>query len=351
MSLVLGSVTLPRPAVVLAPMAGITDRPFRRLARRFGCHLAWSEMIASRELLRAQGNSRSSHNGARSLRMCDPNDGDGAPFAVQLAGCDPEIMAEAARFNADRGAALIDINMGCPVKKVVGGQGGAALMRDEALAGRIMEAVVNAVDIPVTLKTRLGWGEGDLTAPSLARVAEAAGIALVTIHGRTRESLYGGHADWSAIRAVREATSLPLLANGDVRTLDDARRILRETGADGVMIGRAAQGAPWLPGQIARGLVAEAEGRIPPPGPSLAERLDAIAEHFEGLLELHGLERGLRVSRKHMGWYADSLSGGGPFRQAYMAIGEAESARILLKTFLDRLRTEGEDALPLEKAA
>jgi tRNA-dihydrouridine synthase B len=341
-------------------MAGITDRPFRRLARRFGCHLAWSEMVASRELLRAQDKSLSSRsdargllsrNGARSLSMSDPNDGDGAPFAVQLAGCDPEIMAEAARFNADRGAALIDINMGCPVKKVVGGQGGAALMRDEVLAGRIMEAVVNAVDIPVTLKTRLGWGEGDLTAPSLVRIAEAAGIALVTIHGRTRASLYGGHADWSAIRAVRDATSLPLLANGDVRSLEDARAILRETGADGVMIGRAAQGAPWFPGQIARGLAAEAEGRAAPPGPTLAERLDAIAEHFEGLLELHGLERGIRVSRKHMAWYAENLPGGAAFRQAYMAIGEAESARTLLKTFLDRLRAEGEDALSLEKAA
>ncbi|MCF8480143.1 MAG: tRNA dihydrouridine synthase DusB [Rhodospirillum sp.] len=342
MSLILGSVTLPKPAVVLAPMAGITDRPFRRLARRFGCHLAWSEMVASRELLRARG---------RSLSMCDPDDGDGAPFAVQLAGCDPEIMAEAARFNADRGVALIDINMGCPVKKVVGGQGGAALMRDEALAGRIMEAVVTAVDIPVTLKTRLGWGEGDLTAPSLVRVAEAAGIRLVTIHGRTRASLYAGRADWAAIRAVRDATSLPLLANGDVRSLEEARGILRETGADGVMIGRAALGAPWVPGRIARGLAAEAEGRAPPAAPPLVERLDAIAEHFEGLMDLHGPDRGVRVSRKHMGWYAENLPGGADFRTSYMAAGDVDAARSVLMDYLDRLRMDGEDTPSMEKAA
>jgi tRNA-dihydrouridine synthase B len=308
-------------------MAGVTDRPFRRIARRFGCPLAWSEMVASRELLRARG---------RSLDMSDPDDGDGSPFAVQLAGRDPEIMAEAARFNADRGAALIDINMGCPMKKVVGGGlGGAALMRDEALAGRIMEAVVAAVDIPVTLKTRLGWEEGEVTAPSLARLAESVGIRMVTIHGRSRAALYSGRADWSAIRAVREAISIPLIANGDVTSLADARAILAASGADGVMIGRAAQGAPWLPGLMAKAL---AEGLEALPDLPLADRLGAIAEHFEGLVEHHGPDRGVRVSRKHMGWYARTLPGGETFREAYLAEGTVEGARRVLTRFLDDLR-------------
>ncbi|MBK1664752.1 tRNA dihydrouridine synthase DusB [Rhodospirillum rubrum] len=312
------------PLIMLAPMAGVTDSPFRRLAHDYGCPLSWTEMVASRELLRERG------------RGVDPRLGSGAEagragsFAVQLAGCDPLIMAEAARRVEGAGAELIDINMGCPVRKVVGGLGGSALMRDLPLAARILEAVVGAVDVPVSLKMRLGWDDASRNAVDLARLAERAGISRLTVHGRTRAQMYDGRADWPAIGLVKRAVSLPVIANGDVTSLSEAREILAVTGADGVMIGRAALGAPWLPGAIARAIAA---GTPETPPPALAERAAVIAAHLEGLLACHGLERGLKTSRKHMGWYALAMPQGADFRAAYMAAADAGAARRVLSHF------------------
>lgn len=231
----IGDVKIDNP-IFLAPMSGISDLPFRRLVQKFGCGLVFSEMIASREMI---------NHSKETLRMSSPHD-DPYPLAVQLAGCDPEIMAEAAKMNEDRGASIIDINFGCPVKKIVKKYAGSALMQDEDLATAIMDAVVKAVNIPVTMKTRLGWDAQNLNAPSLCKKAEDVGIQMITIHGRTREQMYTGTADWSAIRAVRDAISLPLIANGDILSIDDAETAIEQSGANGVMVGRGTQGKPWL---------------------------------------------------------------------------------------------------------
>jgi tRNA-dihydrouridine synthase B len=297
-----GGLVLDAP-VFLAPMSGVTDAPFRRLVRRYGVGLVYSEMIASREMLRAHGET---------LRMSTPCATE-HPMAVQLAGNEPAVMAEAARMNADRGAALIDINMGCPVKKVVQGDAGSALMRNEALAGRIMEAVARAVDLPVTVKMRLGWDDTSRNAPRLARLAEEAGLAMVTVHGRTRAQMYTGRADWRAVAAVRAATSLPLVVNGDIASAADARQAMAESGADGVMIGRAAQGRPWLPGQIAAALRDGQE--VPEPGP--AERHALLREHHAALLDHYGAGKGVRIARKHVAWAVHGLPGAAGFRETF----------------------------------
>ena len=267
-------------------MSGVTDLPFREIAWRCGAGLVVTEMIASRELVMSRGESwaRLKKSGL-------------GPHMVQLAGREPRWMAEAARIAAANGADIIDINMGCPAKKVTGGYSGSALMRDPELALSLIEATVGAVDVPVTLKMRLGWDENSINAPQIARQAEQAGVTLVTIHGRTRMQFYEGRADWKAIRAVREAISIPLIANGDVQSTEDADRILELSGADAVMIGRGAQGRPWHAGALA--------GH---PVPSRREQMEIVAEHYEAMLGFYGREPGLRHARKHLGWYLDRLA-------------------------------------------
>lgn len=312
MSISLGALTIDDP-VILAPMSGVTDLPFRRLVKRAGAGLVVSEMIASEAMIRAT---------QRTLKMSS-NCAEEFPMAVQLAGCDPQVMAEAARLNLDRGAAIIDINFGCPVKKVVNKQAGSALMRDEALAGRILAAVVRAVPLPVTLKMRLGWDEQSRNAPRLARIAEESGIRMLTVHGRTRAQLYRGAADWDAVGEVRAATSLPLIVNGDIADGPGAREAMRRSGADGVMIGRAAYGRPWLLAQIARYLKGQPAEAEPPPG----QRGELVLEHYEAMLSYYGVEKGLRMARKHLSWYATGLRGANGFRQKVNQVSDPEQVR------------------------
>ncbi|MEM8852790.1 MAG: tRNA dihydrouridine synthase DusB [Pseudomonadota bacterium] len=276
---------------ILAPMSGVSDWPFRQLAHRFGAGLVVSEMVASERLIAREEEAR--------LKL----EGDGLPIhAVQLAGCRAEDLAEAARIAEGAGAHIIDINMGCPAKRVVGGWAGSALMRDVDHASRLIAATVAAVDVPVTVKMRLGYDRTLMTAPELAARAEAEGAQMITVHGRTRCQRYKGHADWPALRRVREAITIPLVANGDVTCLADARQILTESGADGVMIGRAAVGAPWLVGEIGSALVGD---RAPPERPSLAS---LAGEHLERLCAHYGTALGLKMIRKHIAGYAAHLS-------------------------------------------
>lgn len=320
MSISLGALTIEDP-VILAPMSGVTDLPFRRLVKRAGAGLVVSEMIASEAMIRAT---------RRTLKMSS-NCAEEFPMAVQLAGCDPEVMAEAARLNADRGAAIIDINFGCPVKKVVNKQAGSAIMRDEALAGRILEAVVRAVSLPVTLKMRLGWDDRNRNAPSLAKIAEEAGIRMITIHGRTRCQLYGGTADWDAVAEVREATSLPLIVNGDIADGPGAAEAMRRSGADGVMVGRGACGRPWALAQIADYL----KGRGAAPDPLPEQRGDLVLEHYDALLSYYGMEKGLRMARKHLSWYANGLRGANAFREGVNRETDPERVRRAIRVLFD----------------
>ncbi len=274
-------------------MSGVSDLPFRRLAARYGAGMVVSEMVASESFVRGDAETQMRAEAQ-----------DKGLYVVQLAGREARWMGEAAKVIADLGADIIDINMGCPAKKVTSGYSGSALMRDLDHALTLIEATVEAVDIPVTLKMRLGWDDGSINAPELARRAEAAGVALITVHGRTRCQFYKGRADWNAISEVRKAVSVPLIANGDCAGFDEAVRMLEASGADGVMIGRGAFGRPWLPGHVGH-FLATGERLAPPSGTELA---DLVVSHYEDILAHYGQLPGLRIARKHLGWYLDEVA-------------------------------------------
>jgi tRNA-dihydrouridine synthase B len=292
--------------VFLAPMSGVTDLPFRQLAYRQGAAMETSEMLASGEALRETEASLKKASRAA----------DGAVLAVQLAGHDPLMMAEAAKLCAGNGADIIDINFGCPAKKVVGKLCGSALMRDESQAARILEAVVGAVDVPVTLKMRTGWDDAERNAPRLARIAQDCGIHLVTVHGRTRAQRYTGHADWAFIRQVKEAVDIPVIANGDIVALEDIRECLAQSGADGVMIGRGACGRPWFIRQAMEYLATGTASAVPP----LDEQREIVLGHFDAMLAHHGTHRGTLNFRKHIAWYSRGMPDSADFRESVYAL-------------------------------
>jgi tRNA-dihydrouridine synthase B len=311
------------PPLVLAPMAGVTDKPFRMLCKRLGAGLCVSEMTTS--------DPRFWHT-PKSLRRMD-HDGEPEPVSVQIAGTEPQQLAEAARYNAANGAELIDINMGCPAKKVCNVAAGSALLRDEALVARILEAVVAAVDVPVTLKIRTGWCRETRNALTIARIAEASGIAALTVHGRTRNDFYEGEAEYDTIAAVKASVRLPVIANGDITSPAKAKAVLDATGADALMVGRAAQGRPWIFREIAHFL---ATGETLPP-PTLAEVRDVLIGHLEHLHAFYGEPQGVRIARKHLGWYAKDHPEQAAFRALVNGADSAERQIVLTRDYFDAL--------------
>ena len=317
-----------RNNLFVAPMAGVTDRPFRQLCKQFGAGLAVSEMVASNSLLWGSEKTRRRAN----------HDGEVDPISVQIAGADPAMMAQAAKYNADSGAQIIDINMGCPAKKVCNTHAGSALLRDEPLVARILEAVVRAVDVPVTLKFRTGWDKQNRNALAVARIAEDIGIQLLSIHGRTRACGYSGHAEYDTIREVKASTRLPVIANGDIDSPQRARDVLRLTGADGVMIGRAAQGRPWIFREIEH-FLATGEQLAPP---LVAEIHEVLVQHLADLYALYGSDTGVRVARKHIAWYTRGLAGAAAFRQTMNRLDRCDEQLAAVDGFFEQLARQAD---------
>jgi len=314
------------PNVILAPMAGVTDRPYRQLCKKLGAGMAVSEMVSSNSLL---------WKSDKTLRRID-HEGEPGPISVQIAGADPAMMAEAARFNVDHGAQIIDINMGCPAKKVCNVMAGSALLRDEPLVGRILEAIIGAVDVPVTLKIRTGWDPDNRNALQVAHIAQESGVQALAIHGRTRADAYRGEAEYDTIAAVKAKVAIPVIANGDIGSPQKAKFVLDSTGADAIMIGRAAQGNPWIFREVVHYLKTGTEMDKP----SLDEVRSTLLEHLHNLYDFYGEYSGVRVARKHISWYSKGHRHGGAFRQAVNQVESSAEQIRMIEAFFDALSAQ-----------